>query len=212
MGHMIRIGASGVGQLLISTTSWIGLTRLVAPFGSQALAGYAVAMRVVMFAILPAWGLSNAAATLVGQNLGAKLPDRAEAAVWMAARYNLYFLGSLGLVFVLFAEQVVGLFPNEPAVHAYAADALRIVGFGFPFYAYGLVVSSAFNGAGDTWTPTLMNVVCFWLWEVPLAWSLARAFGLGPRGVFIAVAVAFSTLAVMAVLIFRRGRWKTKQV
>jgi len=212
MGNLIRIASSGVGQLLISTTSWIGLTKLMSPFGSRALAGFAVAMRVVMFAILPAWGLSNAAATLVGQNLGAKQPERAEAAVWTAARYNLYFLGSLGLVFVIFAERVVGLFPGEPGVHAYAADALRIVGLGFPFYAYGLVVSSAFNGAGDTWTPTLMNFFCFWIWEVPLGWTLARVVGIGPRGVFIAVALAFSTLAVVSVLVFRRGRWKTQQV
>ena len=212
MGNMIRIAASGVGQLLIGMTSWLGLTRMMAPFGSAALAGYAVAMRVVMFAILPAWGLSNAAATLVGQNLGAGKPERAEQAVWAAARYNLYFLGAIGLVFVVFAEAVVGLFPGEPAVHEHGATALRIFGLGFPFYAYGLVMSSAFNGAGDTWTPTLMNFFCFWLWEIPIAWFLSRPIGMGPEGVFIAVAVAFSTLAVVAVLLFRRGRWKKMQV
>jgi putative MATE family efflux protein len=212
MINMIRIASSGIGQLLIGMTSWVGLTRLMAPFGSMALAGYVIAMRVVMFAILPAWGLSNAAATLVGQNLGAGKPDRAEQAVWTAARYNLYFLGAIGLVFVIFAEQVVGLFPGDPAVQDFAATALRIFGLGFPFYAYGLVLSSAFNGAGDTWTPTLMNLFCFWLWEIPLAWFLSRAIGMGPKGVVIAVAVAFSTMAVVAVILFRRGRWKRIQV
>jgi Na+-driven multidrug efflux pump len=132
--------------------------------------------------------------------------------VWTAARYNLYFLGAIGLVFVIFAEQVVGLFPGDPAVQDFAATALRIFGLGFPFYAYGLVLSSAFNGAGDTWTPTLMNLFCFWLWEIPLAWFLSRAIGMGPKGVVIAVAVAFSTMAVVAVILFRRGRWKRIQV
>jgi putative MATE family efflux protein len=212
LASLARIAINGACQLLISTTSWLGLIRLMAPFGSVALAGYAVAIRIVMFAILPAFGLSNAAATLVGQNLGARRPDRAEKAVWTAARYNLYFLGGVGVVFVVLAGPIVGLFPAEPAQQEFGASALRILGLGFPFYAYALVVSSAFNGAGDTWTPTLMNFFCFWLWEIPLAWFLARPLGLGPLGVVIAVAAAFSTLAVVAVILFRRGRWKEKQV
>ena len=212
LGNLVRIAASGIGQLLISTTSWIGLMRLMATFGSAALAGYAVAMRIVMFAILPAWGLSNAAATLVGQNLGARRPERAEKAVWTAARYNLYFLGAVGVVFVALAGPIVRLFPGDPAMQAVGTTALRIVGLGFPLYAYSLVVSSAFNGAGDTWTPTLMNLFCFWAWEIPLAWVLARPLHMGPTAVFIAVTVAFSTLAVVAVILFRRGHWKQQRV
>jgi putative MATE family efflux protein len=210
--NVLKIAADGIVQLLINTTSWIGVMRILAPFGSVALAGYAVAMRVVMFAILPAWGLSNAAATLVGQNLGAKQPERAEQAVWTAARYNLYFLGAVGVAFVVFAGPIVRIFPGGAEMQEFGTTALRIVGLGFPFYAYGLVVSSAFNGAGDTRTPTLMNLFCFWLWEIPLAWVLAHPIGVGAYGIVIAVAVAFSTLAVVSVLVFRRGRWKSKQV
>ncbi|HKE16665.1 MAG TPA: MATE family efflux transporter [Kofleriaceae bacterium] len=212
LGNLVRIAASGIGQLLINTTSWIALMRLMATFGSAALAGYAVAMRIVMFAILPAWGLSNAAATLVGQNLGARRPERAEKAVWTAARYNLYFLGAVGVVFVALAGPIVRLFPGDPAMQQFGTTALRIVGLGFPLYAYALVVSSAFNGAGDTWTPTLMNLFCFWAWEIPLAWLLARPLRMGPTAVFIAVTVAFSTLAVVAVVLFRRGHWKQQRV
>jgi putative MATE family efflux protein len=212
MRNMLRIAGDGIGQLLINTTSWVGLMRLMAPFGSVAVAGYAVAMRVVMFAILPAWGLSNAAATLVGQNLGAKQPERAEQAVWTAARYNLYFLGAVGVVFVAFAGPIIRLFPGGAEMQAFGTTALRIIGLGFPFYAYALVLSSAFNGAGDTRTPTIMNLFCFWLWELPLAWLLAAGVGLGAHGIVIAVAVAFSTLAVVSVVVFRRGRWKTRSV
>jgi putative MATE family efflux protein len=212
MRDIVRIASNGIGQLLINTTSWVVLMRILAPFGSVALAGYAVTMRIVIFAILPAWGLSNAAATLVGQNLGAKRPDRAEQAVWTAARYNLYFLGGVGVVFVVFAGPIVELFPGGAEMQAFGTTALRIIGLGFPFYAYGLVLSSAFNGAGDTRTPTLMNLFCFWLWEIPLAWVLAHPVGLGAHGVVIAVAVAFSTLAVVSVIMFRRGHWKSKRV
>jgi len=210
--NLISIALDGIGQLLINTTSWVGLMRLMAPFGSVAVAGYAVAMRVVMFAILPAWGLSNAAATLVGQNLGAKQPERAEQAVWTAARYNLYFLGAVGAVFVVFAGPIVRLFPGGADMQAFGETALRIVGLGFPFYAYALVLSSAFNGAGDTRTPTIMNLFCFWLWEIPLAWVLASGLGLGANGIVISVAVAFSTLAVVSIIMFRRGRWKSRRV
>jgi Na+-driven multidrug efflux pump len=169
-------------------------------------------MRVVMFAILPAWGLSNAAATLVGQNLGARQPERAEQAVWTAARYNLYFLGAVGVVFVVFAGPIVRLFPGGADMQAFGETALRIIGLGFPFYAYALVLSSAFNGAGDTRTPTIMNLFCFWLWEIPLAWVLASGLGLGANGIVISVAVAFSTLAVVSIIMFRRGRWKSRRV
>ncbi|HEU4728583.1 MAG TPA: MATE family efflux transporter [Kofleriaceae bacterium] len=210
--NLLRLAGDGIGQLLINTTSWVALMRLMAPFGSVAVAGYAVAMRVVMFAILPAWGLSNAAATLVGQNLGARQPERAERAVWTAARYNLYFLGTVGAVFVVFAGPIVRLFPGGAQMQEFGETALRIVGLGFPFYAYALVLSSAFNGAGDTRTPTVMNVFCFWLWEIPLAWLLARGAGFGAHGIVISVAVAFSTLAVVSVIVFRRGGWKSRRV
>jgi putative MATE family efflux protein len=210
--NIVGIAINGIGQLLINTTSWLGVMRLMAPFGSVALAGYSVTMRIVMFAILPAWGLSNAAATLVGQNLGAGQPERAAQAVWTAARYNLYFLGSVGAVFVVLAGPIVALFPGGAEMQEFGATALRIVGLGFPFYAYGLVLSSAFNGAGDTRTPTLMNLFCFWIWEVPLAWVLSGPLGIGAHGIVIAVAVAFSTLAVVSVVMFRRGGWKSKQV
>jgi putative MATE family efflux protein len=208
MLNMVRLSGSAVLQSLIATTSYVGLVRIIATFGSAALAGYTIGIRMIIFAMLPSWGLSNAAATLVGQNLGARQPDRAEQAVWAAARYNLYFLGAVGVVFVVFAGPIVGLFPGDRAMHDYGTTALRIIGLGFPFYAYAIVVGGAFNGAGDTWTPTLINAFCFWLWEIPLAWFLSRVLHMGPSGVFIAIAVAFSTLAVVAVILFRRGRWK----
>lgn len=208
---LIRLSTTGIFQIMITTTSWIGLVRVNAGFGAAAVAGYTVAIRVVLFGILPAWGLSNAAATMVGQSLGAKKPDRAEQSVWMAGRFNLYFLGGLGIVFVAFAPVLLS-FVRDPEVARIGVTALRIIAMGFPFYAYGMVVSNSFNGAGDTWTPTVLNVICFWLWEIPLAWVLARPVGLGPTGVFVAVAVAFSTLALLSVIVFRRGTWKTKAV
>ncbi|MBM4186788.1 MAG: MATE family efflux transporter [Gemmatimonadetes bacterium] len=208
---LMRLSSTGIFQILITTTSWIGLVRVNAAFGAAAVAGYTVAIRVVLFGILPAWGMSNAAATLVGQSLGAKKPERAEASVWLAGRYNLYFLGALGALFVAFAPQLLA-FVRDPEVTRIGVIALRVIALGFPFYAYGMVLSNAFNGAGDTWTPTVLNVVCFWLWEIPLAWVLANPVGLGPTGVFIAVAVAFSTMALLSAILFRRGRWKTKAV
>ena len=169
-------------------------------------------MRVVLFALLPSWGMANAAATLMGQNLGAGRPERAEQAVWRAALYNLVFLGCTGLLFVLFGETIVRGFSSDPAVVAYGTQALRIISAGFLFYAYGMVLTQAFNGAGDTWTPTLINLCCFWLWEIPLAWLLAGPLGLGPTGVFVSVLVGFSTMALVSVVLFRRGRWKRVRV
>jgi putative MATE family efflux protein len=212
MKRLVRLSTSATVQIFIGTASWIGLVRVVATFGSEALAGYAVAIRIVIFALLPAWGLSNAAATMVGQNLGAGQPDRAEAAVWKAARMNLWFLGSIGIAFMLLAPQIVGLFAVQGATAAWAVQGLRIMSAGFFFYAYGMVLTQSFNGAGDTWTPTWLNVICFWLWEIPLAWVLSYHAGWGPAGVFAAVAIAFSTLAVAAGFLFRRGRWRTMSV
>ncbi|HEV2862029.1 MAG TPA: MATE family efflux transporter [Pyrinomonadaceae bacterium] len=212
MWRLVRLSASGAFQVFIGMASWIGLVRIISTFGSQALAGYTIGIRIILFALLPSWGLSNAAATMVGQALGAGKPERAERAVWQASRYNLYFLGSVGLVFVLFAGTIVGPFTPDPVVRAYAVDCLRIVASGFLFYAYGMVIAQSFNGAGDTRTPTVINLFVFWLWEIPLAYVLSFVFRLGPRGVFLAVTVAFSTLAVVSALLFRRGRWKTRVV
>ena len=186
--------------------------RIISTFGAQAVAGYTIGIRVLIFALLPSWGLSNAAATMVGQGLGAGKPDRAERAVWIAGIYNMCFLGAVGLVFVLLAEPIVRLFTTDPAVAPIAAMCLRIVSYGYVFYAWGMVLTQSFNGAGDTWTPTWLNLCCFWLWEIPLAWALAIHYGLGPRGVFIAITIAFSTLAVVSALLFRRGTWKLRRV
>ena len=212
MWTVCRLSGTGFLQVLIDTSSWIGLVRVIAVFGESALAGYTIGIRVVLFAVLPAWGLSNAAATMVGQALGAGKPLRADEAVWTAGRLNLYFLGTLGVVFVLFARPIVGLFTADPIVAGHAVDCLRLVSLGFPFFAYGLVLTQAFNGAGDTWTPTWLNLLCFWLWQIPLAWGLAIGLGLGPRGVYIAVTVAFSTLALASGWMFRKGQWRTRRV
>jgi putative MATE family efflux protein len=209
---IFRIARSGVVQMLIGMTSWIGLVRILATFGSGPLAGYTIAMRVVMFMLLPSWGLGNAAATLVGQNLGAGNPTRAEQAVWRAAFYNCVFLGVIGLLLVPLGPQVVRLFTTDAGVVEQGGRCLRIVAAGFAFYAYGMVVSQAFNGAGDTRTPTWINLGCFWLGEIPVALVLSRWFDLGPAGVYIAIALAFSSMAVVSVLLFRRGRWKTVTV
>jgi putative MATE family efflux protein len=212
MGTIIRIARSGMLQLLIGMTSWILLVRVMTGFGSQVIAGYGVAVRVVMFALLPSFGMSNAAATLVGQNLGAGRPDRAEQAVWRAALYNVCFLAAWGLAFVLFAGPIAGLFTDDPVVQMWASRGLRIIAMGFLFYAYGMVVTQSFNGAGDTRTPTWINFFCFWVLEIPLAWVLAHPAGLGPTGVFIAMTVAFCTIAVVGVVLFKRGRWKQVKV
>jgi putative MATE family efflux protein len=212
MWQMVRLSGSGTFQILVGSASWIGLVRVISSFGSNALAGYTIAMRVVMFALLPSWGLSNAAATMVGQALGARKPERAERSVWMAGRYNVWFLGGVGVIFVALAGPIVSIFTSDPSVSVYAVAALRIVALGFPFYAYGMVLTSAFNGAGDTWTPTWINLVVFWLWEIPLAYILAITLGQGPRGVFVSIMLAYSTLALVSAWLFRKGRWRTRKV
>ncbi|MBC7931688.1 MAG: MATE family efflux transporter, partial [Rubrivivax sp.] len=212
MMRLVRLSGTATFQIFISMASWIGLMVILAGFGSEAVAGNTIGLRVIMFALLPSWGMSNAAATMVGQALGAGKPERAEKAVWLASFYNMCFLGIIGLAFVVFAGQIVGVFTQDPAVYAYGVDCLRIVAAGFLFYAYGMVITQSFNGAGDTWTPTIINLFVFWLWELPLAYVLAFTFGFGPRGVFLAVAIAFSTLAVVSAVVFRQGRWKTRKV
>jgi putative MATE family efflux protein len=212
IGRVIRLSSAATSQVFVGMASWIGLVRIIANFGSAALAGYTIGMRVVMFALLPSFGMSNAAATMVGQALGAKKPERAEAAVWKTARYNAVFLAAIGLAFVLFAKQIVGGFTSDSAVARYGVMALRTVAYGFVFYAYGMVIGNSFNGAGDTRTPTWINLFVFWVLEIPLAWLLSHQTGLGAWGVFIAMTIAFSTLAVVSSLVFRRGSWKTKRV
>ncbi len=199
-------------QFAIGTTSWIGLMRVVAGFGSQEVAGYTIGIRVIIFALLPSIGLSNAAASLVGQNLGAKKPDRAEKGVWIAAFYNAVFQTSIGIVFVIFADSIAGIFTSEPEILVYATDSIRIISYGFLFYAVGMVLETSFNGAGDTWTPTYLNLFIFWLFEVPLAYLLAYYFKMEAHGVFWAITVAFSMLAIVSAVLFRRGKWKLMEV
>jgi putative MATE family efflux protein len=212
IGRVVRLSSAATFQVFIGMASWIGLVRIIASFGSDALAGYTIGMRVVMFALLPSFGMSNAAATMVGQALGAKKPERAEAAVWKTARYNAVFLALIGLTFVLFARQIVSGFTNEAGVAHYGVLALRTVAYGFVFYAYGMVIGNSFNGAGDTRTPTMINLFVFWILEIPLAWLLSHQIRMGPFGVFVAMTIAFSTLAVVSSLIFRQGRWKGQVV
>ena len=209
---VLRVSASGTFQILIGTASYVGLVRILSMFGSAALAGYTIGIRVILFALLPAFGISNAAATMVGQNLGAAQPDRAERAVWTAAKYNMLFLGSVGVLFLIGAPLIAGAFTDDLSVRPFAIGCLRTVSLGFLFYAVGMVLTQAFNGAGDTWTPTLINLFVFWLWEIPLAWWLSTRAGLGPYGVFIALTIAYSTLAVVSAILFRQGKWKKSAV
>jgi putative MATE family efflux protein len=212
MVNVCRLSGVGFLQVLIDTSSYIGLVKVISTFGSDVLAGYTIGIRTVIFAILPAWGLSNAAATMVGQALGAKNPDRAEVSVWTAGKYNAIVLGLISVIFIVFAPQIVSIFTNDPHVAPYATSCLRIVSTGFVFFAYGLVFTQSFNGAGDTWTPTWINLGCFWLFQIPLAWLLAIRLEMGPPGVFIAMTAAFSLLAIVSGVIFRRGAWKATQV
>ena len=212
MRGILRISGTAMFQNFVATASWMGLVRILTGFGSAAVAGNTIGIRIILFALLPSFGVSNAAATLVGQNLGAGKPERAEAAAWKAGWYNTLCLGSVGIVFLLFAPQLIAFFTPDAEVADYGIRCLRIVAAGFFFYGYGMVLTQAFNGAGDTRTPTYIHLVCLWLWEIPLAWVLARPLGFGPTGVFIAVSVAFSTLAVVSAALFSRGTWKTKRV
>lgn len=211
-GRLLRISVGGTLQYLVATASWLGLIRIVAVFGSAALAGYTIAIRIIIFAILPSWGMSNAAATLVGQNLGAGKPDRAERSVWVTAFANMVFLGIVAVLFVTFSEALIGIFTVDPEVVPYGVDCLRYVSYGYVFYAYGMVMVQSFNGAGDTFTPTMINLGCYWLFQIPLAYFLALRAGFGADGIFLAITLAESALAVVAVILFRRGKWKTRKV
>lgn len=208
MTRLVRVSIGGIVQFLIATASWLALVRLLTPFGSAALAGYTIALRIIVVAILPSWGMSNAAATLVGQNLGAGKPERAERAVWLTGLYNMGFLCLVAVVFIVWAEPLVAFFTSDPAVRALGAECLRIVSYGYAFYAWGMVMVQAFNGAGDTTTPTWINVVCYWVFQIPLAWLFSHALGFGPTGVYYAIVGAESLIAVVAIYYFRKGRWK----
>jgi putative MATE family efflux protein len=210
--RLTKIAAPGSLQFTIQSASFIGLIRVISGFGSDAVAGYSIGFRIVIFGILPSIGIANAAATLVGQNLGAGNPDRAEKTVWTTVFYNAIIQTSVGILFVIFAEPIVRIFTTDPKVLPYAVDCLTIVSYGFFFYGVGMVLETSFNGAGDTWTPTWLNLVVFWMFEIPLAYILAYKFEMGPDGVFWAIFLAFSLLTTLSAIVFRRGKWKLQQV
>jgi len=212
IGAVLSKSGSGIVQLLISTTSWVGLFKILALFGSSALAGYTIAIRIVVFALMPAWGLANAGATLVGQNLGAHKPERAEAAVKIAMKFDVIVLSLIGIVFVLCAHPLIRLFTQDPEVVAYGTQALWVVSLAFPLYAAGMCFEAAFNGSGDTWTPARLNFLCLWIGQIPIAWLFSKTFAFGPLGALISVPVSYSLLAIFSGLLFKRGRWKTQKV
>ena len=210
--RLLRVSLTGILQFAIADVSWIALVRIVSVFGAAALAGYTIAIRILIFVLLPSWGLSNAAATLVGQNLGANQAERAEQSVWRTGLYNVLFLGAVGVFFVIAAEPVIRLFTNDPAVVPLAVACLRILSYGNVGYAYGMVMLQAFNGAGDTVTPTIVNLFGFWLLEIPLAYVLAIRAKFGTTGVYYSIVIAEAAIAAAGVLIFRRGRWKLQKI
>jgi putative MATE family efflux protein len=209
---LLKIAAGSIGQFLISTLSWLFLARIIINFGSSVYAGYQIAIRVIIFTILPSWGMANAAATLVGQNLGAGQPERAEKSVWMAGKLNMIFLGLISIAFFLVADPIMRIFTQDEQVIFYGAQCLKIVAFGYVFYGYGMVVVQSFNGAGDSRTPTIINLFMYWFFQVPLAYVMAMKLDFGASGAFWAIAIAESALAVVSILIFRRGKWKLVKI
>lgn len=212
MMNLIKISLGGIGQFLIGTSSWVFLMRIMSEFGSDVLAGYTISIRVMMFTLMPSWGMSNAAATLVGQNLGAKQPERAEKSVWKTSRYNAVFMVIVSAVYLLFAKQIIGWFSDVSDVVEYGALSLQIITAGYIFYAYGMVVTQAFNGAGDTKTPTIINFFCFWLFQIPVAYFVALQLDWGPIGVYGAITTSEILIAIVSILLFRKGKWKTTEV
>ena len=210
--RLLRVSMGGMGQYLIASASWIFLMRIISEFGEAAVAGYTISIRMIIFAILPAWGMANATATLVGQNLGAKQPDRAETSVWRSAFYTMLFLLGVSVIYFLFATPMVRFFHEGPVVVQYGVASLKIICLGYVFFAYGMVISQAFNGAGDTKTPTWINFICFWLLQIPLAYLLGITINMGPNGVFWAIAISETVLAIIFVMIFRQGKWKTVKI
>jgi putative MATE family efflux protein len=212
MKRLVRVALNGMFQYAVGQTSWMVLVRIVSTFGSAAVAGYTVAIRIILFVILPSWGLSSAAATLVGQNLGAAKPDRAERSVWLTGFYNMLFLGGVAVVFIIFPEPIIRIFTNDPEVIPIGVSCLRIVSYGNLAYAYGMVMVQSFNGAGDTFTPTVVNIFGYWMFQIPVAYLLAYRVPLGPKGVFAAIPIAETAIAIVGVTLFRRGRWKKKRI
>lgn len=212
MVNVIKMASGGTAQFLIASASWIFLVRIISHFGNDALAGYTIGIRIIAFTIMPAWGMANAAATLVGQNLGAQQPDRAETSAWRASLFNMIFLCTIAIVFFIFAKDLVMIFNKDAAVVRHGVECLRYVCLGYMFYGYGMVLSQAFNGAGDTKTPTILNLLGFWAFQIPLAYCLAIVLDWGPKGVFSAIAIAESAIAVAAIILFRRGKWKLVKV
>jgi putative MATE family efflux protein len=208
LSQLLKVARTAMVQYFIATASWLTLARFNAAFGANAVAGYSLAIRIILFVLMPSWGICSAAATLVGQNLGARRPDRSERAVWLAGLYNMTFLTIVGVVFFTAARPLVGLFRPEAAVIPIAVTCLQYVSLGYPFYAWGMTMEQAFNGAGDTVTPTWINLICYWLLQLPTAWYLANRAGFGPRGVYLGICGAESVLAVVAIILFRRGTWK----
>ncbi len=212
ISSLIRVSATGVLQFLIAHSSWLVLVRIISTFGSLAVAGYTIGIRIFMFIVLPSWGMSGAAATMVGQNLGAKKPARAERAVYVTAGYNAIYLVALAAVLIFAPHLLVSFFSSDPTVSTYAADCLRIIGYGNLTYAFGMVMVQAFNGAGDTVTPTLINIISFWLCEIPLGWFLANRTSLGVNGVFTAIPIANTVMTVLSLVVFARGGWKRRRI
>ena len=212
MWNLVKVSLGGIGQFLIGTSSWVILMRIMSEFGSEVLAGYTISIRVMMFTMMPSWGMSNAAATLVGQNLGAGQPERAEKSVWKTGKYNAFFMLTVSLIYLLFARYIIGWFSDDADVIKYGSLSLQVVAAGYIFYAYGMVVTQAFNGAGDTRTPTIINFFCFWVFQLPFAYLAAMVFHWGPVGVYLGITIAETLIAVIALLWFKKGNWKTVKV
>jgi putative MATE family efflux protein len=210
--NLVKVSLGGIGQFLIATSSWVFLMRIMSEFGSEVLAGYTIAIRIMMFTMMPAWGLSNAAATLVGQNLGANKPERAENSVWKTGKYSAYFMGIVSIVYLVFANTFLSWFSDNPNVIKYGALCLQVIAIGYIFYGYGMVVIQSFNGAGDTKTPTYINFVCFWLFQLPFAYLIAIELDGGPLGVFLSITLAEVLIAIIGIILFKKGKWKTVQV
>lgn len=212
VSNLVRISWGGIGQFLIGTSSWVFLMRIMSEFGSEVLAGYTIAIRIVIFCLMPAWGLSNAAATLVGQNLGANAPDRAAKAVWQTSKYNALFMGTLSILFLVWSKPIVSIFSPVEEVINTGSLCLRVFALGYVFYAFGMVLIQSFNGAGDTKTPTYINFVCFWMFQLPLAYFTALSLEWGPVGVMISIVLAEILLTLISAYYFRLGKWKTIKV
>ena len=212
INRLLKVSAGNIGQFMISTASWLFMARIIVTFGSAAFAGYQFAIRVIIFTILPSWGMANAAATLVGQNLGAQQPERAEKSVWTAGFLNMVFLGLISIMFFFLSETIMQIFSTDGEVIRYGTQCLQIVAFGYVFYGYGMVIVQSINGAGDTRTPTILNLCGYWVFQIPLAYVLAVQMDLGASAVFWAIAIAESAMAVAAIFIFRQGKWKTVKI